>query len=198
MLLILTSITLALIPVMHAMAARAAHASFRPAQRGRCFEGIRRDDAGAPASLPRGCPARLVIAFPTDLGTEGDPIAPSASSLRTASCDSDPPLIPPVTHTRSLAWAPEGRLVTCSATRRDARGRYRTVVFCLRSASVTTASTVNPSRTCYLNVTICRTILVRPLLNMRRLRWRKSKNRQRTSQATPLAPSKPALPARKR
>ncbi len=33
------------------------------------------------------------------------PIAPSASSLRTASCDSDPPLIPPVTLTRALACA---------------------------------------------------------------------------------------------
>ncbi len=138
MLLILTFITLVLIPVMQAMAATAAQTSFRPAQRGRCFEDMRRDVAGAPASLPRGCPTRLLIAFPTVLGTESDPVAPSASSLRTASFDSDPPLIPPVTHTRSLAWAPEGRLVTCSATRRDARGRYRTKLLCRKRNSATT------------------------------------------------------------
>jgi hypothetical protein len=87
------------------------------------LDGLRTFDfRGAPAPLLSARSARLLLAFPITPGVEdGRREAPSTTpALQSASCESTLPLIPPLTLTRLLAVAPSGRLVTCSATCRDA------------------------------------------------------------------------------
>src|SRR5471030_660113 len=87
-----------------------------------CETFSRFDVRGAPAPVLLDCPARFLFAFPTKSGVEDETPRqpPSAESWLRASCESSKPLTPPLTLTRLLAFAPLGRMVTCSATCIDA------------------------------------------------------------------------------